>query len=472
MSKNVVHEKSDFGVEIYTPDIKHSLPKYFGVVVSVHEGYSYIGHVKRGSETIATNGDVFVPIAFDPDDMVEFDELNEDPKRKGKYRTEEARLTTGLVVRNGRSIPEIVSSLNENKSHYHINGKVIDVVDVKKAGANKPFVNLVHKKINGVCDSSDIVELSKMFLRSTFASIESYGVDYSITEEINLVDEQVKISNGIEKAKSLGLEGMTESIKTEYEKFVAVRESFNIMHKAGILKIESIIPIEYLPDLFVVAPVWFVHSKESLVDNIDHNDPKVDHAVRYFCDLVGSEEFAWLFQIYNRRTRHFKYFESRDVMPLSIMEIFEHAKNTFDYLTICTPYHDIASDEWSDPNWMRNIDPYLVGFMKDVPFMFLLGRWSATGLFPMMLDMIADTMNHLRVNTKLLRNFPTNTYWHRGKKSSNNNNANNYHLLENSATDTKNSVLEPFALEVLEAYEQGTLFEFLKGRKPLILKEE
>ena len=45
--------------------------------------------------------------------------------------------------------------------------------------------------------------------------------------------------------------------------------------------------------------------------------------------------------------------------------------------------------------------------------MFFLGRWSGTGLFPLVVDMIADTMDHIRKNKDLLINIKGAGYWHR-----------------------------------------------------------
>lgn len=118
-----------------------------------------------------------------------------------------------------------------------------------------------------------------------------------------------------------------------------------------------------------------------------------------------------------------------------------------------TPYHDVASREWSDPNWLRNIDPIMIGFIQGLPQMFVLGRWSGTGIFPLLLDCIADTANFIRLNKHLLKNFKSNTWWYKGEANSGN-------CL--STNDTNNG-LETFADKLLTAYDGGYLFEFLRG---------
>jgi hypothetical protein len=119
-----------------------------------------------------------------------------------------------------------------------------------------------------------------------------------------------------------------------------------------------------------------------------------------------------------------------------------------------TPYHDVASREWSDPNWLRNIDPVMVGFIKGLPYMFVLGRWSGTGIFPLLLDCIADTASHLKLNKHLLKNFLFNSYWYKGM-------AGEY---ENILSENNNdNGLEKFADRLLLSYEKGLLFPFLRG---------
>jgi hypothetical protein len=81
----------------------------------------------------------------------------------------------------------------------------------------------------------------------------------------------------------------------------------------------------------------------------------------------------------------FKEFSGRDIMPLYIVDLIKQVRHLFDYLVIATPYHDIASKEWSQMefHWVRNVDPFLLGFVKQVPeLVFFLGRWSGRALFP------------------------------------------------------------------------------------------
>lgn len=405
--------------------IVDDLIKYVGLVVSTHEGFSYIGDVKKGYETINTNGDVFVPQVFEVGCLVQFCELNNDPKRPGKFRTESADVIKGALARIDNETRAMTIHELSARTPYHSTAKDIDPAQVKQAAENKPFAEMtgIYKKIadNGV-PLTDIEDAIKGFLAGTYANLYTIGVDYSIDGLVDINAEQAKLDEAVATYEQNGMTGQVESVKSEYESFVGVRGAFELMKESGILGVDSIIPIKYLPDLLVTSPVWFVDSKHELSNNLNEDDPEPDHAIKYFCDAVGSHEFAWFYQIYNRRTRPINTFQGRDIMPLPIVKILENARKTFDYVVIATPYHDIASKEWSDPDWLRNLDPFLFGFMKNLPYMFLLGRWSGTGLFPLMCDMVADTMNHLRINKSMLNNFLPNSYWNRGVDSKNYNN--------------------------------------------------
>jgi hypothetical protein len=438
------------------PVVPGDTPLYRGHVVSVHERYSFVSHIKRGYETIATNGDVFVPLELSVGATVEFTELNSDPKRPGKFRTESVTVISSgeLAKTNAASRAMALMALSE-PAPYHSRAKHIKPEEVEKAAENLPFAEMLGIHERSVTEGvvPDLTATAENFLRETFSALSSAGVEYSIKGDINDSEEAKNIDAAKQLYRRNGMDGQITSLEDEYARFSGVRKAFELMQLNGLLSMQSVIPIKYLPDLLVTAPVWFVHSKNELRDLTGKDDPQPDHAVKFFCDQVGTKEFAWLYQIYNRRTRPFKSFTGRDIIPLNLLEIMENAKMTFDYLIIATPYHDIASKEWSDPEWLRNIDPFLIGFQKGLPYMFLLGRWSGTGLFPLMCDMIADTIGHLRTNKTKLGNFKPSTYWYKGSSSGG----------ECLGGGDQNPFLPPFAEKVIEAYEENRLFGFLRG---------
>lgn len=71
--------------------------------------------------------------------------------------------------------------------------------------------------------------------------------------------------------------------------------------------------------------------------------------------------------------------------------------NLFDNVAIATPYHDVAQQKWySMAFWQRNVDPVLLGFITGSPYFVVIRRWSATGVFPSTMEMIGDTLQHIK----------------------------------------------------------------------------
>ena len=98
-------------------------------------------------------------------------------------------------------------------------------------------------------------------------------------------------------------------------------------------------------------------------------------------------------------------------------------------------------------------DPLLLGFMKDVPYIFLLGRWSGTGIFPGIQELIAGTMEHLETHRDALSNIRGDTPWHHSKWAC---------LHKSGGIIKMNHVLVPFAEQVLDAFGSGKLFSLLR----------
>ncbi len=435
---------------------------YTGEIVSVHTGYVFIGMVKRAYESIGTNGDIFCPVSesseFKVGQLVQFSELNHDPQRVGKFRTEKiVMIETGLDVNTPEGRTTAIAGLSRAISPYHQLKKIIAEGDISKALENKPLAEFIQQigwvlSQGGGYNPEDINRMAETFVEKTFSMLSPLGVKCSIMDDVDKVAEQAMIDETIALYNENGLSGQSDSLKKEYSQFLSVREAFTLMHKNGLLNHSSVIDIRHLPELSFAFPVWYVSAKEEIADNTRAEDPSPDSAVNFFADSIGSTEYAWFYQTYNRRTRPLSQFRGKDIMPPNLVRIMRQAKELFDYVVIMTPYHDAASKEWSDQNWLRNIDPIMVGFLKGLPHMFVLGRWSGTGVFPMLLDCIADTANHLKLNKHLLKNFSYNTYWYKGKNS-------NTMLSSNEG----NNGLEKFADKLLLAYDNGLLFPFLRG---------
>ncbi|MBI5076831.1 hypothetical protein HZB94_00400 [Candidatus Falkowbacteria bacterium] len=442
---------------------------YTGIVVSVHTAYCYIGRVRRGYETIATNGDVFCPTSRFPNGTpVKFAELNSDPRRPGKFRTEQIEaLNTDLAIASSveKKALALITLTQPTESAYHRMAKEVPHEDVEQAAKNLPFKEMLATFIRLTRDLDNSAEAADEFLRATFPSLGSFDVSFSVDGDIDEAAEEQKIQETIAGYAAADMPGQVVSLTNEWERFKGARKVFGLMKQNGTLRPDMIIPIKYLPEMLVACPVWYVTGKGDLQDLTRVADPTPDEAIKYFCDSVGTKNFAWLYQIYNRRTRPFSAFASRDIIPPALLAIMQSGRQMFDYLAIATPYHDQASREWADPKWLRNIDPFLLGFMKTLPYVFVLGRWSGTGLFPLFLDMIADTINHLRVNKNLLNNFLASSYWYRGNQKVTRASSDRGPIddclcaMRGAAT---NDVLLPFAEKVIAAFDEGKLFEFLR----------
>lgn len=236
------------------------------------------------------------------------------------------------------------------------------------------------------------------FLRRTFHSLTfmpeiSFDIqNYSEQKEQKaLAVTEVKFERGGQ------LRGQVRALSESYIGFCALRTVFRNAAQRECFDMETVVPSRYPPELLMAAPVWFITSRRGPVSSSE---------VDYFCNLGVSDQFAYLFQIYNHQARSFDEFNSRNVMPVPILDLVTQVRQLFDYLVIATPYHDIAAREWTKAErqrWVNNIDPFLFGFLAQIPeYMFFLGRWSGTGMSRLIGDMIADTIQHISTNKELL----------------------------------------------------------------------
>lgn len=181
-------------------------------------------------------------------------------------------------------------------------------------------------------------------------------------------------------------------------------------------------------------------------------DPLVHKHLRYFCDLFPNQRWIDTFLMYNRRIRTVGDYEG-DLIPPRLIARMKKMTKLFDYLIILTPYHDVAGKDWTDLNWLRSIDPYVVGFSQGVPLIFVLGRFSDSGIFPLYSELIADTIDFLRKNFNKLEGFNkvNNPYWYNPGASR------SFTLLGTRLIDhTK---------ELLKAFDKGILFDWLRGQE-------
>jgi hypothetical protein len=211
--------------------------------------------------------------------------------------------------------------------------------------------------------------------------------------------------------------------------------------------------------MFLALPVWFFPwSLSDITEARASSDPAVLSTTRFFCDLMpGNQRWADLYQIYNRRGRTLEHYVGEEIPP-SIRRVIREAVDVFDYVVVMTPYHDVAGSDWEDETWLRTIDPYVVGFMAGIPYMFILGRYvEGAGDFPEHSRQVADTMDYLRTNKGRLRNFNRSTEG--GKLAT----------WANWVGRTDNqlgSELITQVDELLAAFQEGIVFDWLRNERP------
>jgi hypothetical protein len=321
-------------------------------------------------------------------------------------------------VTNLPSRREAVGELSRPAAGLHARAKRVPPEMIAQALNNEPFEDYPRAyACRRVCDqggearnrfNQSYRQAAEGFLRRTFHSL-TYIPEISFDIERVSEENEQKALHAVKLSfqYKVGMDRQVSSLEEAYRGIRALRTVFGNTGQAGSFNMETVVPSRYLPELLMAAPVWFISTNRPRVPLLD---------VRYFCDLVASDRFAYLFQLYNYKPRSFREFGGRDIMPVPIMHLVEKIKEFFDYLVIATPYHDMASEEWRiwerssaravGGRWIRNIDPFLFGFLKQIPeLMFFIGRWSGTGLFPLVSDMIADTIDHIGKHKDLLVNI-------------------------------------------------------------------
>jgi hypothetical protein len=216
------------------------------------------------------------------------------------------------------------------------------------------------------------------------------------------------------RLESAGLGGQSWQLTKAFYGLCGLRKVFaREARREGATLLETVIPLRYLPEFLLAAPVWFIfgHLRNEL------------EVILSLCDLLPPGPAALLFQIYNRECRGFGAFTGTDPIPLELAELVSESEYGFDFLVIATPYRDRAVADWKPKDSYRSpgflpgglpasYDPFLFGFISEVPeHMFLLGRWSGNGIFPLIGDMIASTLRHLRENRPRLNESWVGTHW-------------------------------------------------------------
>ncbi|MCZ7601640.1 MAG: hypothetical protein M5R37_02175 [Melioribacteraceae bacterium] len=216
-----------------------------------------------------------------------------------------------------------------------------------------------------------------------------------------------------------------------------------------IFELPTVLSADNLAEILLAFPVCFLSGKGAKTQT--ENDPQISQAAKLLCDLVGSKEFTWFYLMYNRRDRTIKDFVGPDPIPSDYLDFRKELGDMIDLEVIATPYHSIASKEWNDPSWLAGIDPVALGIHTGIPFVTVFKRWSGNGVFPLLLDLMADTISHIEIHGHNLQNFKDNTYWYKGKKT--------------GEVDILGGPLKlvQFAQQIVAKFKEGTALQFLRG---------
>jgi hypothetical protein len=324
---------------------------------------------------------------------------------------------TGFGLSSAADVPcrsEALRMLSRPAGTGHPQAKRVSADALWKVDRNKPFEDYPRavygwkRAFDGEGEDREEVSESywqavENFLRRTFHSLTFIPEISFDVRSVSEKSERKAFNAALARYRAAKMAGQAALLKELYDGLCALRIVLRDVSQNSLL--ETVIPVRFLPELFLASPVWFINYK----GRWDVEDREFERAtIRYFCDLGVTDQFAYLFQLYNIRVRHFDEFSGRDIMPLYIIDLIREVRRLFDYLVIATPYHDMASaewGEWKEAPWVRNVDPFLLGFVRQVPeLVFCLGRWSGRALFPRIGDMIADTIDHLDKGKALLAN--------------------------------------------------------------------
>lgn len=320
---------------------------------------------------------------------------------------------------------------------------------VEQVVVNRPMALVPRSTGGNTEDAAEITRRLMQRLFPQFAAINDGGVDMA-DERFDAV-----IKQAIDDHKSLGMQDQATHMLGQANVYKGLRTL--LRSEEDLLKPETLIPIQYLPDLFMAVPVWYFwadqRTQQEAVEIKRSNDPRVHPNLQHMCSLVPTDRWADTFLMYNRRMRTLNEYKG-DLIPPRIVARMRKMAPLFDYMVIMTPYHDVAGQDWQNVQWLRSIDPYVVGFLKNIPLMFVIGRFSDSGTFPLYSELVADTIAFLRANIEKLRGFDgvDQPYWYRQGYPGG--------CLSGKQLGTR---LIKHTRELLAAFDQGNLFDWLRG---------
>lgn len=453
------------------------MEQFFGRITSIPgaDGFGFIGIASVTKEDgsphgLATTEDIFlhqddcsiplkvgVPLMF---------EVVPDRKREGAFRAIGAtqHVATALIPVGEAAIPGFAMEVpsvrtkmeiaRSERLPVHRGMKQVPRDTVNQVVENQPMPRI--PRDNDIPDDENTKEaLLRWLLSLLFTNLANFGTDFRILDSTDVELDRL-VDETAENYRAMGIEQQIEVLRTDVASFKGVRKTLAFILEENLVRRDSVIPIQYLPDLFMAVPVWYFwvnqNERGEVSKDWNNTDPRTHQAVKHFCGLFPSQKWYDTFQLFNRRVRTLQQYKGETIPP-EIARRMRKAVEHFDYVVIATPYHDQAGKDWQDIDWLRAIDPYILGFKKGVPFFFVLGRYSDVGTFPLMNELVADTIEFLRTRKQKLQGFNQirSPYWcqvgdHAGLGS-----------------DPFGDYLMKHVDQLLVAFETGTLFDWLRG---------
>ena len=334
------------------------------------DGYGFIslGTVERlngDPHGLPTEKDIFIhqddcSAKLRPGLVVEFSAI-ERPGHPGEYRAtgatefvEAELIPSKELAVPGFSAPLIFDPRRElqiatTRLPVHARMKRVPAETVEKVVENEPMPDIPRQY--GRPSEGQQKELLAAFMLHLFPHLAGFGTDFNVIDASDgALDEQVRDAS--EDLVSLGMEDHVANMNNEVARFKATRSAIRFANEQGLVRPDTIIPIRYLPDLFMAVPVWFFYAGQNDVPGIEatnrEDDPHVHPWTEYFCKLFPNRRWADTFQLYNRRLRSLKNYggEGFDVIPPFLARRLKWAVQAFDFVVIATPYHDAAAGGW------------------------------------------------------------------------------------------------------------------------------
>lgn len=358
----------------------------------------------------------------------------------------------GLAVRAPLSIVPSPTAINRD---YIAKMKAVPGSTVEKVGENAPMGAIREgTDVPPPVTAEDKRTLCERYLAYLFPTLASFDADFSLRDTDDSAFDE-KVAQIKQEMQGLGLTGQIPLLEEEIGKFRRVRGTLSLIWEEDLVRPDAIIPVRFLPDLFMACPVWYFWTngpgEAQARGDWQASDPLPHESVQYFCELFPNERWRDVYQMFNRRLRTMQMYAGENI-PAHVIRRMRRAVSLFDYVVIMTPYHDVAGRDWEDLEWLRAIDPYVVGFHKGLNEFFVLGRFSGNGTFPLLNELVGDTIEFLRKNKGNLSGFDqvTNPYWWQGPRGE----ASTYQLGARLMRRTD---------ELLTAFDAGQLFAWLKG---------